>query len=70
MRKVKLVEPIELWREAPAPRDPRRTFPEGAKWVPPSEDPWYREKWRLARERAAQGLIDLTPEYEERRDVA
>jgi hypothetical protein len=61
MRKYRMVEPVVIWREQPAPRDPNRPVERGT-WVPPSEDPYYIAKWRLARERCAAGLVDLTPD--------
>lgn len=38
-----------VWRKQPAPRDPRREQVEGARWVPPSEDPWFLAKWARIR---------------------
>ena len=34
-----------IWRRHPAPKDPRNPQPEGALWVPPSEQEHVRAKW-------------------------
>lgn len=47
---------IDRWRKCPAPKEPNRPVPMVSEFfTPPSEDPYYVNKWKKFREENATG---------------